>query len=118
MKKVVFFLILIGTSLNTEAQQIQRDKALHFGVGSSIGGVSAYVCQKTNLTDNKFETLLVSAGTSTLVAVGKEMYDLNVKKTSISKRDILWTGIGGIVGGMSVSYTIQPKQPKCNPTFL
>ena len=117
MKNLLFFLIL-GTGLNAEAQQIRKDKVLHFGVGATIGGVTAYVCEKTNLTDNKYETLFVCIGTSTAAAVGKEMYDLYIKKTSISKRDILWTSIGGIVGGVSVSYTIQPKQYKCNPTFL
>jgi uncharacterized protein YfiM (DUF2279 family) len=117
MKKLLFFLIL-GNGLNAAAQQIRKDKVLHFGVGASIGGVTAYICEKTNLTDKKYETLFVCIGTSTAAAVGKELYDLHIKKTSINKRDILWTTIGGVVGGVSVSYTIQPKQNKFNPTFL
>ena len=116
MKKLILILLL-GIGLNAEAQQIQRDKVLHFGVGATIGGVTSYVCQTTNLTHNKFQTLIVCVGTSTLAAVGKEIYDLNVKKTFINNRDILWTSIGGIVGGISVSYTIPVKKTLPTPTF-
>lgn len=116
MKKLVLILLL-GIGLNAEAQQIQRDKVLHFGVGATIGGVTSFVCQSTNLTHNKFQTLIVCVGTSTVAAVGKELYDLNVKKTSLSNRDILWTSIGGIVGGISVSYTIPSRKIVPTPTF-
>lgn len=114
--KTLLIILLVATSTVAKAQ-IRKDKSLHFGAGALVGGIAAYVSDRAGITDNKFEALLVSVSASTAVAVGKEAYDLYVKKTFVDQKDILWTAIGGMVGGLSVTYTIQPKNKFKQPTF-
>lgn len=108
MKTLLFAILLPGIS----SAQIQKDKAFHFGAGMLIGGITSLALKRTELSENKFATVLISTSASTLVAVGKEAYDQYVKKTFADDRDILWTTIGGFVGGISVTYTIKCKPRK------
>jgi hypothetical protein len=67
------------------------------------------VSDRIGISDNKFEMLLLTTSISTTIAVGKEAYDLYIKKTFASDRDILWTAIGGLVGGICITYTIKTR---------
>jgi len=110
--KILILALLLSNVANA---QIQKDKVLHFGAGVLIGGITSLIIKKTELKDNKFACILVSTTTSTLIAVGKEAYDQYVKKTFADDRDILWTAIGGLVGGVSITYTIKyRKKPAIN----
>lgn len=110
-------IIILAIISNMSVAQIQRDKTYHFGVGTVIGGVTTYFSERAGLTHNKFESVLVSATVTTVVAMGKEAYDTYVKKTFMDGKDILWTALGGIVGSVSVTYTIKPKNRSITPTF-
>jgi uncharacterized protein YfiM (DUF2279 family) len=102
-------IILFAVVSNIANAQIRKDKTLHFGAGILVGGITAFVSERAGISDNKFETLFLSASSSTIVAIGKETYDRYVKKTFVDERDILWTAIGGLIGGLSVTYTIKPS---------
>lgn len=109
MKTLVIFILI---SFNLSAQ-IQKDKTLHFGAGILAGGITAFVSER----NNKFETILLSTTASTLIAIGKEAYDQYVKKTFADDKDILWTAIGGLIGGVTITYTIKPRVKSRKPTF-
>jgi len=111
---IIILFAVVSAAANA---QIKRDKALHFGAGMMVGGITAFVSERAGISDNKFQTLVVSTSVSTLVGVGKEVYDKYVRRTFSDDRDILWTAIGGIVGGASVTYTIPMKKKHSIPTF-
>lgn len=115
MKTTLIILFALVSSIANS--QIKRDKTLHFSAGVLVGGITAYVSERTGISNNKFETLIISTSVSTAVAVGKEAYDKYVRKTFADDRDILWTVIGGVVGGVSVTYTIKPRDKQKQPTF-
>lgn len=116
MKATIIILFVVVSSM-AHSQVIRKDKTLHFGAGALIGGITAFVSERIGISDNKFETLLLSTSVSTVVAIGKEAYDQYVKKTFADDRDILWTAIGGLVGGLSVTYTIKPRNKHKKPAF-
>lgn len=107
MKTLIIIMLLLPSVVTA---QIQKDKVLHFGAGVLIGGVTSLVLKKTELAGNKLGIILISTATSTVIAIGKEAYDQYVKKTFADDRDILWTAIGGLVGGVSITYTIKYKK--------
>ena len=69
------------------------------------------------MVDNKFEATLIATSVTTVVAVGKEAYDTYGKGTFMDGKDILWTALGGLVGSLSVTYTIKPRNKRIAPTF-
>lgn len=107
MKTLLIIALLLPCTVRA---QIKKDKALHFGAGMLIGGVTSLALKRTKLANNKFATILISSATSTLVAIGKEAYDQYGKKTFADDRDISWTAVGGFVGSISVTYTIKFKK--------
>lgn len=111
---IIILFVVVSTIANS---QIRKDKTFHFGAGMLVGGITAFVSERIGISDNKFETLILSTSVSTVVAVGKEAYDQYVKKTFADDRDVLWTAIGGLVGGLSVTYTIKPRSKKTVPAF-
>lgn len=115
MKTTLILLFVVASNLSYS--QIKRDKVLHFGAGMLVGGITAFVSEQAGISDNKLETLIISTSVSTFVAVGKETYDKYVRKTAFSERDVVWTAIGGIVGDLSVTYTIKPRNKHIRPTF-
>jgi uncharacterized protein YfiM (DUF2279 family) len=115
MKAAIIILFVVVS--NIANSQIRKDKTLHFGAGILVGGITALVSERIGISDNKFQTLFLSTSVSTAVAIGKEAYDQLVKKTFADGRDILWTAIGGFVGGLTVTYTIKPRNKHKNPVF-
>ena len=115
MKTICIVLFLVTSTIANS--QIQRDKTLHFGAGILIGGTTSFISTRMGISDNKFETLLLSTSVSAVVGVGKEAYDKYVRKTFADKKDILWTTIGGFVGSVSVTYTIKPRNKNITPAF-
>ena len=111
---IIILFAVVSTVANA---QIRRDKALHFSAGMLVGGITALVSERAGISDDRFETLILSTSVSTMVALGKETYDKYVKKTYADERDVLWTAIGGFVGGLSLTYTIKPRDKHKEPTF-
>lgn len=107
MKALTIITLLLSFGGNA---QIQKDKVLHFGAGFVIGGVSAYVAERTGISDSKFESAIIATSVSTLAGVLKEVYDVYGKRTSADGKDILWTAIGGLSGSITVSFTIKSKR--------
>ncbi len=73
---------------------IGKDKTKHFGTSCIIAEV-AYI--KTNDTKKAF--LFTAA-----LGVAKEIYDLKVKKTKFSKKDLFWDILGATTGIMLEKY--------------
>lgn len=112
MKTLIIIALLLPC---VGSAQIKKDKVLHFGAGMLIGGVTSLALKRTELASNKFATILISSAASTLVAIGKEAYDQYGKKTFADDRDILWTAVGGLVGSISITYTIKFKKRNARP---
>lgn len=117
MKTTIIFLFVVISNIACSQIQIRKDKTLHFGAGILIGGITAYISERAGISDNKVGTLILSTSVSTVVAIGKEAYDQYGKKTFADGKDILWTAIGGLAGGLSVTYTIKPKDKHKVPMF-
>lgn len=118
IKLMKTLIVILFAAISTMANsQIRKDKTLHFGAGILVGGITAFVSERAGISDNKFKTIILSTSVSTVVGVGKEVYDLYVKRTFVDNKDILWTAIGGLVGGVSVTYTIRPRDKQKRPTF-
>lgn len=115
--KTLIVILFAAVSTLTNAQ-IQKDKTLHFGAGVLVGGITAFVSERAGISDNKFKTIILSTSVSTVVAIGKEAYDQYIKRTFADNKDILWTAIGGLVGGVSVTYTIKPRNRQKKPVFI
>lgn len=117
MKTAMIALFLVISQMASSQVQFRKDKTFHFGAGMLVGGITAYISERSGISDNKFETMILSTSVSTVVAIGKEAYDQYIKKTFADDRDILWTAIGGLVGGLSVTYTIKPRNKHKAPAF-
>lgn len=117
MKTTIIALFVVISNIACSQVQFRKDKTFHFGAGMLIGGITAYISERAGITDNKVGTLILSTSMSTVAAVGKEAYDQYVKKTFADDKDILWTAIGGLVGGLSVTYTIKPRNKRKVPMF-
>ena len=75
------------------AQQIPKDKQLHFCAGATIGAWGYIIPgPKAPL----WKPIVYSIGTSTIAGVGKELIDLGGFGTP-EWRDLGWTMIGGVV---------------------
>lgn len=71
------------------------DKTKHFG-GSALvaGGVTALAAQD----QDSGEAAAVGIGVALAVGAGKELYDLNVKQTCWSWKDLAWDFLGASIG--------------------
>lgn len=77
-----------------------RDKLYHFTIAGAIGAgttVSAD-CRGTSRADAPIIGTSVALG----FGAGKELYDLKIKKTFWSWKDMLWDLIGGLAGSYVV----------------
>lgn len=84
MKKLLSFL-----------KSIAVDKVAHFGAGYIITNIITLVLLKLQCTN--LVTYFIAISTSTVIAILKEIYDLNIKKTMITKNDIYATILGAIL---------------------
>lgn len=70
----------------------QTDKILHFSAGFGVSGITYEFTNK--LTNNQNKAFWYSLGAGTIVAVGKEVYDIN--RTGFDNKDLAYTIIGSI----------------------
>jgi uncharacterized protein YfiM (DUF2279 family) len=71
------------------------DKAKHFTAAAIIGGgVTAIATQETDST----EAATIGMATAMAAGLGKEWYDLEVKKSCFSWKDLVWDFIGASAG--------------------
>lgn len=73
---------------------IAKDKTKHFGA-------SYIAVQAVYQTSQSTEKAIVA---SALLGIGKEFYDLKVKKTTFSFKDLLWDALGIASGILVVKY--------------
>ena len=73
-----------------------QDKMLHFAAGFAIPGYT-YVFYVNRLNGDEQKGKIYAVSLTTLLAVGKEIYDKK-KKGHFSWKDLAWGGIGLAVG--------------------
>ena len=99
---IAIFLSFGCTAINeTPDNWFGKDKLYHVAVAGAIGtGVTAYAQNKQN-----YGCRAPLIGISTVIAVGatKETYDLKIKKTYWSWKDMFWNVVGGTLGSLAVS---------------
>ncbi len=101
--------ILFLTSLQAQAQ-INRDKKIeHIAAGYVIGSAGNYLVYK--LTDNKTVGLISGVALSLLAGHLKEEYDRRHDKY-YSNTDLMYTGIGGIGGSVTIHFVIKKREKK------
>jgi len=94
MMKTISFILFLIPSLAFG----QVDKALHFGYGGLIGSSTYFMSNSIKDVSNT-GAILISAGTVTFAAAGKEMID---GKPDI--KDFLYTEFGGAIGIVVTHY--------------
>ena len=94
MKILIIILFLLFSFLYSG----QVDKALHFGYGGLIGSSTYFMSNSIKDVSNT-GAILISAGTVTFIAGGKEMVD---GKPDV--KDFLFTELGGAIGIVVTHY--------------
>ena len=99
MKKLA--VVLFFTLSITNAQEIPKDKQMHFAAGTITGTLGyEYVYSKTG---DKNQALAAGVLTSMIAGIGKEVYDSFQPKNRFDQQDVAAT----ILGGVTVSLTIK-----------
>jgi hypothetical protein len=104
--KTILILLL---SFTTYAQPTV-DKYAHLGVGYIINTSTLLYLKSKNIKTGK--AVLISLGTTVLAGVGKEVYDLRVKKTFFDANDVVWTYWGGILSSFTYTINIEWNKEK------
>lgn len=114
MKTITIALLLMLISIQVSAQQkatIPIDKVLHFGAGAGIAAVTNAIILLSGGSEKN--AMLYSLLAAITAGVLKETYD-HIWKNSWDNKDLLATGLGGIIGDLSFTITIQIFKPKKN----
>lgn len=91
MGKIVTILIFVLISILTWAQSYkEKDKQLHFLAGMIVAGVTY------EATKNTVYTLLCTIGTTIIVGVLKELYDMKQIGNRFDLIDLGYTIVGGL----------------------
>jgi len=77
----------------------QKDKALHFGAGATVGAWGTMTVKNEG-----YKPLIAGIGWATLAGIGKETLD-KAGFGTYENKDIAWMVIGGIVGSGIVYFT-------------
>lgn len=103
MKACVLFLLVVTvlvTGCATASPQndswFGRDKAKHFLTAGLISGASAVIADKRG-KDND-ESFYFAFGTTISLGAAKEVYDLKIRKTGWSWKDLAWDTLGALAG--------------------
>ena len=93
----IFFILSLSTPAKKEDRFFAKDKALHIIHSAAIVGLSYHVyhCQLKNPPEN---SRIFSVSFTSLVGIGKEIYDGVSKKGTASWKDLLADGLGIIIG--------------------
>lgn len=73
-----------------------RDKASHFLVSGLISGTATVIADKQGM--NRYESFYFAFGTTLSLGAGKETYDLKIRKTGWSWKDLFWDALGALAG--------------------
>ncbi len=73
-----------------------RDKAKHFLAASVISGTAAAIADKQGMNNDK--SFYFAFGITLSLGAGKEAYDLKIRKTSWSWKDLAWDAVGALAG--------------------
>ena len=78
-----------------------QDKLYHFLTSGVIGAAATKVA--LNNQAKPCDAVFIGISTTLVIGTGKEWYDLKVKKTLFSWKDMFWNFAGSSVGGLAVS---------------
>lgn len=91
MKKLILILTLLLTiGVSGQSEMFGKDKQLHFLAGMVIAGVTY------EATKNTVYTLLCTIGTTIIVGVLKELYDMKQIGNRFDLIDLGYTIVGGL----------------------
>ena len=115
MKKIAI-IIFFAVCFQLDAQPIfsERGYPEHFIAGSIISGVTSYLVFKK--TDNKLKAWIIGAATGTAVGVLKEVIDPEFLSGTRSRTDMIYSGIGSVVGA-SIVIPLKRRKPKKTPNI-
>lgn len=115
MKNLLIVLLLSAYTLNA---QVETDKLNHLGAGYLAGfvgngGTYKLLTEFTSIKTNHCKWLSFAAGLGTSILAGhlKEVHDMN-SDSFYSKKDLQYTGLGGLLGSLSVTIIIGRSVPE------
>lgn len=79
------------------------DKVYHFCGGALIGGGTTALAEHNGWSEGKARSL--AFGVTLSLGMLKETYDLTIKKTFWSWKDLLWTAAGALTGNLIATST-------------
>jgi hypothetical protein len=95
MKKILLTLFLLLLFIfNTDAQEIKKDKLLHFYAGAFLSGASSLVYINSTYKPTLKGKIFISFGSALAVGLAKEIYDIN--RTGFSVADLGATVLGAV----------------------
>lgn len=102
-----FYILVVGlmvfssgcaTFQTCDDSWLGKDKVQHFLVGGLLGGATAAAGRQAGWNDG--ESTLAAMTITFSLGAGKELYDLNQKKTCWSWRDMAWNMAGALAGAL------------------
>ena len=78
-----------------------KDKLYHFAVAGTVGAGVTAIAHNNGSSESNAPVIGVTVVVG--IGAGKEFYDLKVKETYWSWKDMIWNVIGGSVGSYAVS---------------
>jgi len=78
-----------------------EDKLYHFLTASVIGAAATKIA--VNNQASPCDAMIIGISSTLVIGAGKEWYDLKVKKTLFSWKDMFWNLAGSSVGSFAVS---------------
>ena len=105
---LIIFLSACATATHhNQDTQVKRDtwfgedKLYHFIAAGAIGAATTKVALNNQATP--CDAVFIGISTTLVIGAGKEWYDLKVKKTLFSWKDMFWNFTGSAVGSLAVS---------------
>jgi len=77
------------------------DKIYHFCGGAVIGGGTTAIAEHNGWSEGEARGL--AFGVTLSLGAAKETYDLTVKKTGWSWKDLIWTAAGTLAGNLTAN---------------
>ena len=94
---VAFFSGCAGKNCRTDPW-FSADKIYHFCGGAVIGGGTTAIAEHNGWSEGDARGLAL--GITLSLGAAKETYDLTVKKTCWSWKDLIWTTAGALAGNL------------------
>ena len=95
MKKLLLILSFFPLLSFGQNMFSQDDKKAHLMAGAAISATTYHVVLK--ITDNQNKAIIWSIVSTSIIATGKEVVDLKIRKTGFDKKDIAATMCGCII---------------------